>query len=209
MSLTLITPPPVKPISVAEAKAQLRIDTADDDARIGALIAAAVQHIDGRDGWMNRAFVQQTWELRLDAFPWIREANRYGSIILPLPPLRSVDSVSYRDSAHQLQVWDPSNYDVDLGGDWKGRITPKQAVPWPQTDTQPDAVIVRFTAGYAPVIGSPTDYLANIPETVRQALLLLVSHWYENRAPVLIGRQARELPMAVQALLAPLRVVTF
>ena len=49
---------------------------------------------------------------------------------------------------------------------------------------------------------------ANVPETLRQALLLLVAHWYENRGLIAIGRSVAVLPLPIAALIAPYRVLS-
>lgn len=203
MSLTLVSAAPAYPVTLAEAKAQLRLDTTDDDTLVDALIAAATAHIDGRDGWLGRALVTQTWDLKLDAFP--------GIIEVPLPPLQSVDSITYVDAAGATQTLATSKYQVDLGGGWRGRIKPAYGEVWPATYDVWNAVTVRFTAGYAPGVGSPTDYAENVPRAIKQAVLLMVAHWYENRVPVLVGQsaQAVEIPFTANALLAPYRVVSF
>ena len=48
---------------------------------------------------------------------------------------------------------------------------------------------------------------ADVPETFRQAIRLLVAHWYENRAAAAAPDSAAELPYAVTALIAPQRVL--
>ena len=56
---------------------------------------------------------------------------------------------------------------------------------------------ITFTAGY----GAPAD----VPAAIRQAMLLLIAHWYEHREAVSLGASPSALPMAVDALLAPYR----
>jgi len=46
-----------------------------------------------------------------------------------------------------------------------------------------------------------------VPEPLRQAIRLLVAHWYENRGLVAIGREIAVLPETVAALIAPYRVL--
>ena len=53
---------------------------------------------------------------------------------------------------------------------------------------------ITFTAGY----GAPAD----VPAAIRQAMLLLVTQWYEHRQVTGTGTA---LPFAVQAMLAPYR----
>lgn len=203
MSLTLVSPAPAYPVSRDEAKAQLRLDSTDDDALVDALIAVATMHLDGRDGWLGRALVMQTWDLQMHRFP--------GVIDVPLPPLRSISSITYLDSNNVSQTLAASKYQVDRNGQWRARIKPAYGETWPSTYDVWNAVTVRFVAGYEPGEGSPTDYAENVPRPIKQAILLMVAHWYENRVPVLVGQsaQAVEIPFTANALLAPYRVVSF
>jgi hypothetical protein len=41
---------------------------------------------------------------------------------------------------------------------------------------------------------------------MRQAMLLLIGHWYNNRESVQIGAAPAEVPMAVDMLLSPHKV---
>jgi uncharacterized phiE125 gp8 family phage protein len=59
-------------------------------------------------------------------------------------------------------------------------------------------VTVRFVAGYG---ANPGD----VPEPLRQAMLLLIGHYYENREAVAAGTLT-ELPFAVASLVFPFRV---
>ena len=66
MPLNLITPPAVEPVTLADAKAHLKVDTTDDDALITALITAARARAEWHTG---RALITQSWTLWLDAWP--------------------------------------------------------------------------------------------------------------------------------------------
>ena len=63
-----------------------------------------------------------------------------------------------------------------------------------------NGVKITFTAGYG-------DAAGDVPEPLRQALLLLVAHWYERREPVVLGETAIQVPETVQSLLLPYRRV--
>jgi uncharacterized phiE125 gp8 family phage protein len=82
MGLKLVTPPAVEPVTLAEAKAHLRLDTAVDDAYVSALITASRERV---ELFLRRALITQVFEFAVDDFPAYDRA-----IDLPRPPLRSV-----------------------------------------------------------------------------------------------------------------------
>lgn len=45
----------------------------------------------------------------------------------------------------------------------------------------------------------------NVDDSLRQAIYLIVTHWFENRGIVSVGNNISQLPMAVDALLFPYR----
>lgn len=178
MGLQLITTPASKPVTLAVAKAHLRIDGTDEDATIDRLISAAtaqVQHI------TQRALVTQTWRLTLDAFPC-------GAIKVPMPPLKAITAFTYIDANGVEQTL--TGYQVDNSG-LIGRILPAYGTSWPAARCQPQSLKIDFTAGYDVV-----------PDDVVAALLLIVGHLDQNREAVTAG-PAIELPLGVEALLAP------
>jgi hypothetical protein len=81
MALKQKVAPAVEPLTLEEAKNHLRVDADidEDDALINNLIAAARQDC---EKFQNRAYITQTWELWLDAWP------EKDYIELPLPPLQ-------------------------------------------------------------------------------------------------------------------------
>lgn len=190
MALALVTAPSGEPITLAEVKAHLRVDVADDDTLITAMITAARLNLEGRDGWLNRALITQDWDVVLDAFPG-------GVIEVPLPPLQSITSITYLDTAGVAQTWAASKYTVDTKS-VPGRIEPAYGETYPSTREALNAVTIRFRAGYGAA--------AAVPEPIKLGLKCLIAHFYENREPVNIGNITTELPMHVDRILAPYKV---
>lgn len=207
MTLTLVTAPAELALTLAETKAHLRVEDVanDEDALILALTRAAHEHLDGKDGWLGRALLTQTWDLVLDGFPGRRtRAGGYSgpgfaadAIRVPLPPLISVTTLKYIDTAGDEQTWDAANYTVDIGSQ-PARIIPVYGVSWPAARAAVNSVTVRIVAGY----GSRNA----VPMTIKHAMLLLIGHWYEHREEVLVGTIAQRLPSTVEALLMPYQV---
>ncbi len=198
--LKLITAPVLEPLTLAETRLHLKLDATGsppshaDDSLVNNLIKAARTHLDGRYGRLSRALITQTWELVLDKFPDKRD------IRIPLAPLISVISVKYDDVNAAEQTVASANYMVDVVSSF-GWIVPITSFSWPATLDTINAVRVRFTAGFGP---NPTD----VPEPIRQAMLLMIGNWYENREEVVIGQGAIQIPLAAEALLSPYELVT-
>lgn len=193
MALKLVTAPAVEPVSLAEAKLHLRVDSTDEDALISSLITAARQHA---EHVTRRAFITQTWEVQMDGWP------DGDTIEVPLPPLQSVTSVSYYDAGGTEYTMPSTDYIVDTKSA-PGRIVLAYGKSWPSTTLRPAAgVVVRFVGGY----GSAAS---DVPAAIKAAMLLHIGALYEHREAVITGQTAVELPLAYEALLWPYRVVTF
>src|SRR5262245_62028604 len=145
MALSLVTPPAVEPVTLADLKAHLRITTSDEDALLTSYLRAARQYIDGKDGIWNRALITQTWDWTLDAFP----TSSAESLRVPLPPLQSVTSVQYLDVNGVTQTWPSANYTIDTKTE-PGWIAPAFGQSYPAALIAFNAVTVRFVAGYGP-----------------------------------------------------------
>ena len=191
MALKLITAPAAEPVSTSEAKSHLRVDTTADDTYIGTLITVARQNVESH---LRRALISQTWEVVLDAFP-------AGVIRLPKPPLASVTSIKYTDDEGNESTYSSANYVVDSDTE-PGRVVLKSGQTWPAVPlAAANGVRVRYVAGYG-AAGS------NVPQAIRQAILLVIGSLYENREDVLVaqGVSIGVLPFGVVALLAPYRI---
>jgi uncharacterized phiE125 gp8 family phage protein len=190
MSSILLTPPAVEPVTLAEAKAYLRIDNDDDDAVISALIAGARSHVEAQT---RRALITQTWRLVRDAWPGD------GRVAVVPSPLRQI-------TAARVYRLDVITQTLDL----QAFVANAAATP----------AIISFLTWSLPVPGRPAagieidvevgygDDPADVPEPLRQAIKLLVAHWYENRGLIAVGQTLALLPATVAALIAPYRLLS-
>jgi uncharacterized phiE125 gp8 family phage protein len=174
-NLAIVTPPSGEPISVSDVKAFTRVDTQLDDDVLAGLITTARQNFDGREPWFGRALLTQTWDYFLPEFPYEcdnDDEDYLPGIRVPLPPLQSVISITYLDPSGVLQTLATSDYVVDVNA-VPGRIVPAFGIFWPSTQSMPNAVRVRFTAGYG-LIGA-------VPAEIKTWLKQCVAYLYENR----------------------------
>lgn len=167
--LTLITAPTVEPVTTIEARLQLRIDSVDPqvDAELARMITSARTSVERRT---RRALLTQTWELQLDEFPTYK-------IELPRPPLLTVTSVTYRDTAGAWQTLAAASYVVTAPAGptaERGTVTLAKNYTWPSTYGDINSVKVRYTAGYGAAASS-------VPGDIRSAVLLSISDLYEGR----------------------------
>lgn len=166
-------------------------DVTEDDL-ISALITAAREYCEGFTG---RALATQTLEAYPQRFPCADE------IELPRPPLQSVTSVKYTDSdGDETTMTEDTDYIVDTDST-VGRIVLPYAETWPTATLYTvNPIKVRYVAGYE-----------TIPRSIKQAMLLLIGHWYANREAVLVGQgtMSKEIEFAVKALLTMQRVRWF
>lgn len=203
-----VTPPASEPLSLSDAKAQLRVDTTDDDTFISSLITVARQYCEKYTG---RATMQATFKQVLDHFPLMPNSMYSpGNPSVPVPvvsntwpinpamwaielmrsPAISISSLKYYDVDGTLQTMDPTTYTLDTVSE-PPRVTTIDGTYWPNTKWMPASVEITFTAGYTSA--------ASVPATIVHAMRLLIGHWYENREAV--GRVSSELAFSVNSLL--------
>lgn len=175
-----------EPITLTEAKAHLRVEHDSENSLIESLIKSARYWC---EGFTRRSFVSQTWVLKLDDFP-----SNEGNIYLPSPPLLSIINFTYIDENGDSNSLDlDTDYNVDTVSD-PGLIYLPYEVDWPTARDQQNAITITFLAGYG-------DTANTIPDAIKQAILLLVGHWYEHREDVVIGSIANPIPMGAEMLL--------
>lgn len=154
--LLLSIGPAVEPVTLSQAKVQVRVETADEDASISALITAARAYVEETTG---RALVTQTWTWQhVNWTTLFRGAlsrvsrNAWGTkVVVPRPPLQSVVSITYLDANNTPHTLPSTEYIVTPGD--PGTIEPSSTFSWPEVSTVGYPIIITFTAGY----GAPTE----------------------------------------------------
>lgn len=186
LSVTRTVLPASYVLTLAEAKAQERIDVADDDALVTQLIAAAQGLVEARG---DVSLSAQTWKLHLPAFP----AGRCG-IPLPRPPFVSLTSLTYRDANDQSQ----SITDAAINANEIPAVArPAFGASWPAGTR----VEITFVSGFGGA-GLP------VPPAAIAAVKLVFGNLYRNREAV-TDVSSLELPLGVQALIDSFRWTRF
>ena len=168
-------------ITLADMKEFLRVDGTDEDDTITALMDAAVQHCTDYTG---RHFTAD------DGCSFFLE--RWRSASLAFGPVTQINSVAYYDTAGDLQTLPATKYYYDSFVNGTTRIH-FHDVPDLQTYNS-TPIEIDCDCGEA---ASPN---------IKHAVRMLTAHWYENRRAV-ITATPNEMPMGVQALLNPERIV--
>ncbi len=224
----VITPPTVEPISLDEAHLHLRLDVYDsppahpDDPLILGLITAAREWIEKFTG---RSMTERLLEIGLDFFPHRHHGHHglYGShpfpdhrlgivysgdlrhphpIRLPGGPVNAIDRILYADAAGVDQVMTDAQFDTYQE---PARVLPPIGTSWPSTQIRMAAVKVRYWAGYTLPDDSPS--LTPLPKPLKQAMLLVLGHLYENRENS-VDVALESIPMGAEALARPYRLDT-
>lgn len=190
MPLVLTDGPAIEPLTLAEAKAHLRLDGTDEDTLIASLIITSRLHVEAA---LGLALITQGWSYFFDAWPPGRD------VILPLRPVQTVTAVKLYGADTSVSVVPVDTYLLD-GSSTPARLVRSAALTWPTPSRIANGIEVCLVAGYG------TD-AASVPAPIRQAILLLVAHWYEHREPIEIGAAGTPVPPMVSDLLTPYRRV--
>lgn len=181
----LLIPPAVEPILLVQAKNWLRIDHADEDELVTALIASARLAVESASG---RMLISQTWRIVMDAWP-------EGDIVIPLAPVRKVVALRTLSAAGVSVVIAPSSYVAGVAGG-HGRIRFLTKMPEPEITIS--GIEIDVELGFS-------SNSQGMPETLKTAMRLLIARWYEQRGDVESDGAFERMPSAVVALIAPYR----
>lgn len=184
----LVDGPTVEPVDLAEAKTHAKIEHAHDDGIIPGFITTARMRAEKATG---RTLITQEWTATLPRWPAVDEGERHRRVRLAHFPVQSIDAVKvdgvtiastyYRLDGKFLLV----TTDVD---DSEGEID----------DT---GIVIEFTTGY----GDAGD---DVPEDLRNAVLMLTAHYYHGRgATSPQGIYHQPLPEGVASLLEGYKVL--
>ena len=191
----LLTPATVEPVTLAEAKVVCAVDAdlTEEDAHIEHLIRSARHYVQGdlalygnplrlaQEGWLNG------WGY------WPRDSW----FQLRIMPATAVTMVAYTPVGGVLTEMDLADFYLEAE---QGRLFHITGA-WPGAVLGPTGVAVTFTAGYAPV---------DVPPDLKEAMLAMVAHWFENREAVVAGTEYRAeaalVPKRYDDLVKPYRV---
>lgn len=171
------------PITLSDARTQIRSDETVDQGGLQIMVDAA---IDAAEAYTNRKFITQTWKAYLDQWPGGSIApfvpgNFTGVpfgmaptfIELPFGNLQSVSSINTYSDADVPSLWASTNYGVDVAG-LLGRVVVKAGAVWPTFTRTFNGIEIIFVCGYG-------DKAKDVPASLRMALLRIVAHLYEHR----------------------------
>lgn len=183
MTIIELTPPEVEPLTLVEMRAHLRLDTDEEDDLLLALATVAREHLERETG-----LVLAAREFRLCRDDWPDD----GIVTIARGPVRAVTSVI---------VYDGEGVPEAVGLD--GHLLDGQARParlWLRDVPQPGRVLngveVEFSAGFG-------ESGADVPETLKRAMLLHVAAMYAARGVVAADAQPAVVPPGYARLIGP------
>ena len=137
--LKVISSPGQEPVTLAEAKKHLMIESASDtadDTYITTLITVAREEVEERT---QRQIMPVTLEDQREGFAEIR---------LPRPPFQVIDSVKYDNTANVETTWATTNYWIDDTAE-PARFRRADGITFPETKVRkPNNVRIRYSCGY-------------------------------------------------------------
>ena len=187
-SLVVSVDPTSEPLSLAETKTYLRVDSSDEDDYILACIVAARQYC---EAVTKRTFTTTTMMMYMDEWPL------GDTIEMPRPFDGSTNTLLKYFAAGSTSATTVSAATYWLDNNAKpGRIVLRDNQEWPTATLRTaKAVEVTMITGY----GGESD----VPDGIKMAMYSLIGHWYTNREAVVVGTITQGLEMSVNALLSP------
>ena len=176
-------------LTTAEAKTHLKVDTDADDTYIDNLVSAATE---SAQIFTNRYFINTTITQYGDT--WSDMATLFKSQV------NTITHIKYYDSDNSEQTLATSVYLSDIIHQ-PARIALKPNQSFPDLADRISAIECQYIVGYGGVA-------SKVPQGIREAVLLIVGNWYENRQEVVVGRIATELPKSAQYLLEQFKIQT-
>ena len=188
MTVSLIAPPVLEPVSLDEVKAHLRLTGSDDDDYLSALIVAARLQVETS---IRRVLIDQTWRVWRDDWP------ADGLVELPIGPVRSIAEIVVFDADGEPTTLSPLARQLDAAST-PARLKLLGTGPTPGRPL--NGIEIDVVAGFGPSGLS-------VPQPLRLAITMLVARWYENREGAALGVVPSTVADAFEALIAPYRVL--
>lgn len=180
--------PTIEPITLDEALGNTKVEVAEENTLVNNLIKLVREHAERETGYQ---LMPATWRMYLEAFK--------NEIILPRPPLSSVSSITYVDTAGATQTVAASVYAVSTGRE-PGRIWLGYNQTWPTVRGFKEDIVVEYVAGYGVGQAVPQTF---VPQMFKQAMLMVLDQMYNVRSDTVEAAIA-EMPNSSRQLLAGL-----
>jgi uncharacterized phiE125 gp8 family phage protein len=175
-NISLVTDATVQPVTLSEMKTFMKVDLTDEEDLITSLIVSA------RDSLEKFAGVGMTTKIYDYYIQSLEDV-----ISIPLPPLQSIDNFVYNDSSYSETEIDSSNYKVfAYKNNLKSEIVKLNTGTYPTSSATYNPYRIRFSNGYG-------DTANDVPEGMKTAIKLTVSHWFENRESQAIPPEAKSI----------------
>jgi len=152
MPKSLITPPATEPITLAEAKAHLRIDSSDEDVWINSAIISARMMV---ELYLRRYLITQTWMLSYD--------NETPIEIDLTEGIQSISSVKIIARDAMETIIDSADYYLGAG---KKKLYFDNVLSGHRIE-------ITYDVGYGSAV--------NVPDDIKQGILMHIADLYENR----------------------------
>lgn len=175
MTMTLIKPPALEPVTLAEVRQFLRLADNSEDALLTSLIKAARETLEAQTGLV---LINQTFRFYVDGWP------ARGLIKLGKYPVRSIVSITaYRENGEPVFI---AEHDLHLEAAARpARLHIASRIG------EADSLDIDFIAGFG-------ETGADVPDALRHAILTLVAHWYEFRGVYGAAQQPVSYPAAFE-----------
>jgi len=170
-------------IKLQDVKDHLRIKDGTEDTLIQAYLNTAIFHYEDFTG---RIVNVSEFKCTLDSFPSngkLVELMRY--------PVKAIQEIKFVDADGADQVLVLEDCRIDYSEPL--RLAPALNKSWPVVAPVLGAITIKFECGYADV--------ASLRPSARQAILMMVGHFYNNRESVVVGRVTNEVPHSARMLM--------
>ena len=186
MTIAELTPPLGEPLTLAEVKVHLRLDGTGEDIILQDLIRCARDHLERETGL---ALLTRTFRLYLDQWPQAQV------IQIAKGPVQTIEQITVYDEAGLPAEIDTGQMMLD------GQVLPARLALTlrPDPGRALNGIEIDFTAGFGPTG-------ADVPDTLKRAMLLHLALLYEFRGAVPPGDQPAAVPAGYDRLIAPFRI---
>ena len=192
MNIVLVNENAEELVTVTDVKTHLRIGEDIEDELLEIYIGSARELCEADT---NRSLKLKEYMLYLKEW--------YGKIILPYPPICQIKAITYIDEYGIEQTLPRGYYLINRNGDL---ILSDIVLETRLNSEVEDAICIHYEAGYksTDIIAEPNKELV-LPVAIKQAILLLVGYFYENRENVSQVNQV-ELPISAKHLIRKYKV---